>query len=55
MALGRLRAAIAELLASEWAPHLRRHLARHGASQVVVAIDAALSDLAADAAQGFER
>jgi hypothetical protein len=52
-ALGRLRTAVAELLAGEWAPHLRRLLARHRADQTAATLDAALSDLAAEAAQGF--
>jgi hypothetical protein len=53
-ALGRLRAAIEELLAGAWAAHLRRLLARHRADQTAEALDAALSDLAAEAALGFE-
>jgi hypothetical protein len=53
-ALGRLRVALADLLSGEWAPHLRRLLARHRADQTAAALDAALSDLAAEAVQRFD-
>jgi hypothetical protein len=47
--MGRLRAALDELLSGEWAPQLRRLLARHRADQTA----AALSDLATEAVRGF--
>jgi hypothetical protein len=52
-ALARLRAALEELLAGEWGEYLRRTLERHRADRTAADLDAALSDLAADAAQGF--
>lgn len=52
--LGRLSGRLDAIIASPWEPHLRRILARHHAGEALAAVGAALADLEAEAAAGFE-